>query len=557
VSSTHSPWRRRHFAALQLLALSAAALAIVVAPAAAKPVSGVRVTVTTAPASVATGGGHTLPLTVTLTNKATNRKSKPGVLRVYLSTDHAADRGILLGQSKEAAIAKRRTRVAKLSEVVPATLKSGTTYRVLAVLDSATTRCVAKTPCNRSGAGVATALTAIGTPALVTRVPTGTVSGVIPTLGTSGGSYATNEDTPVAMRLIGSGYRGDPIDFIVDHAPAHGTLSGLFPNIIYTPNLNYNGVDSFTFHVRDFPDDSNISTVTLQVAPVVDPPVAIADQYTPAKNQVFTRTAITGVLHNDQEVDGHTLTAALTVGPSNGALVFNADGSFTYTPSPDYTGNDSFSYAISDGSLVSPPATVTLAVTNNPPVTIRDGYSTPQDTVLSRSADQGLLANDADPNGDTFTASVGTPPGHGTISLADDGSFVYTPTSDFTGTDSFTYRAVDAGSAMSSITTVTINVGLVNHVPVANSESYSTPAGAALTEPFGTGVLANDTDLDNDSLTATLVTPPAHGTLTFNANGSFIYTPAAGYQGSDSFTYRDSDGQALSPSVGTALITVS
>ncbi len=133
------------------------------------------------------------------------------------------------------------------------------------------------------------------------------------------------------------------------------------------------------------------------------------------------------------------------------------------------------------------------------------------------------------------------------------GSFVYTPSANLNGLDTFTYKAND-GLLDSNVVTVSINVAAVNDAPVALADSYSTNQNAPLVVP-PRGVLSNDTDADGDTLTASLVTGPAHGTLTFNADGSFSYTPATGYNGPDSFTYQAADATGSS-AVTTVSITV-
>src|SRR5207247_7951216 len=112
------------------------------------------------------------------------------------------------------------------------------------------------------------------------------------------------------------------------------------------------------------------------------------------------------------------------------------------------------------------------------------------------------------------------------------------PAANDNGPDSFTYKVSD-GTLDSNVATVAVTVTPVNDAPVAGNDSYSAVEDTALAVA-APGVLANDTDVDGDALTTVLVTGPAHGTLTLNANGSFTYTPAANYNGSDSFSYRDS-----------------
>jgi VCBS repeat-containing protein len=194
----------------------------------------------------------------------------------------------------------------------------------------------------------------------------------------------------------------------------------------------------------------------------------------------------------------------------------------------------------------------TTTVPNRAPTAAEDSYSTAEDTALTVAA-PGVLDGDSDPDGDPLTAVLASPPSHGSLNLNDDGGFTYTPTADFNGNDSFTYRASD-GTLQSSPATVTITVGAVNDAPVAAGDAYSTAEDTPLTVA-APGVLANDSDPDGNPLTAAVGSGPSHGTLTLNANGSFTYTPAANYNGSDSFTYRASDG-TLQSSPATVTITV-
>jgi VCBS repeat-containing protein len=163
------------------------------------------------------------------------------------------------------------------------------------------------------------------------------------------------------------------------------------------------------------------------------------------------------------------------------------------------------------------------------------------------------LGNDADPDGDPLSAVLVTGPGHGSLSLNANGSFSYTPAADFAGSDSFSYRASD-GTLTSNVAAVAISVTAVNDVPVAAGDAYSTAEDTVLTVA-APGVLGNDADPDGDPLSAVLVTGPGHGSLSLNANGSFSYTPAADFAGSDSFSYRASDG-TLTSNVATVAITV-
>src|SRR5205823_715162 len=165
-------------------------------------------------------------------------------------------------------------------------------------------------------------------------------------------------------------------------------------------------------------------------------------------------------------------------------------------------------------------------------VAVNDSYTTAEDTQLTVSA-PGVLANDSDVDGDVLSAVLVSNPTHGTLTLNGDGSFTYMPALNYNGVDSFTYKASD-GQAQSGVATVTITVTPVNDAPVAaNDDSYTTPEDTQLTVS-APGVLANDSDVDGDALSAVLVSGPSHGTLTLNGDGSFRYSTALNYNGEHS-----------------------
>src|SRR5262249_42227890 len=245
------------------------------------------------------------------------------------------------------------------------------------------------------------------------------------------------------------------------------------------------------------------------VTPVNDAPVAQSDTASTAED-----TPITGdVLTNDTDVDGDALNAVLVGGPAHGSLILNGDGSFAYTPDANSNGPDSFTDTSSDRSPSRNGATAGISVTsvNDAPVAQNDTVATSEDTPVSGN----VLANDNDVDGDALNAVLVGGTAHGALILNPDGSFTYTPNADYNGPDSFTYKAND-GAADSNVATVSIDVAPVNDPPAAQNDTSATNEDM----PVSGNVLANDNDIDGNTLSAMLVNGPAHGGLTLNADGS-------------------------------------
>jgi VCBS repeat-containing protein len=199
-----------------------------------------------------------------------------------------------------------------------------------------------------------------------------------------------------------------------------------------------------------------------------DLPQAEPDSYTVGINSVFTAAA-PGVLKNDSDADGDTLTARLVTGPSHGELSLKSTGSFTYTPDEDFNETDHFTYKALAGGDNTTAVTVTLIMGNTAPVAVADTYPTSRNLPLHVPA-PGVLVNDTDPSGDTFTAVLVTGPVHGELTLRENGSFSYKPEKDFSGkdnitSDNFTYIASD-GELDSDPATV-----IINFTPLCSLES--------------------------------------------------------------------------------------
>jgi VCBS repeat-containing protein len=290
----------------------------------------------------------------------------------------------------------------------------------------------------------------------------------------------------------------------------------------------------------------------------VSPPTAQLtanpDAYAAGQGKALAVVAAKGVLVNDRDPQGKPLIALLAANPRHGTLTFNADGSFTYTNDGTGAASDSFTYQASNGTALSNIATVTITIGGADAITAAaDSYSLPHGGNITVAA-PGVLANDLDPNGAPLTASAAALPAHGSLTLNPNGSFTYAHDGTNTTSDSFSYRASD-GTLPAAIGAATLTIG-TDTAPVVASQTYTTTQNTPLTVA-APGVLTGAVDPDSPAITALLQTPASHGAVSLNPNGSFVYTPATGYAGADSFTYRGSDGIVTSANAGTAAITVS
>lgn len=369
-------------------------------------------------------------------------------------------------------------------------------------------------------------------------------------------SYGTSEDTALVIGAPGvlandGDPDGDPVQaqlVAVVHGEVDLSPSGGF---IYTPAENFTGDDTFVYVVFDGQLTSAPVTVTIQVLPINDAPVALPDEYATPRS-VALEVPAPGVLGNDLDPDDDPLTAVLVDPPARGTLVLGSDGSVHYTPAANFEGVVTFTYRAHDGTVGSEPVTVTIAV-GRAEGTVNGGidiYFIDQNAVLEVPP-AGVLHNDSDPDGGTLQATVAEEPSHGSLELRPDGSFTYTPQLDFAGTDLFLYTA-GSGVKTSQPVPVIIVVEEVNQAPIAVPDTYDAVIDRELVVA-APGVLANDTDPESDTLTAELVTDPAHGSVSLRPDGSFTYTPSPGYAGPDAFTYRAFDGSRYSQPVEVSL----
>ncbi|RLJ15886.1 hypothetical protein DJ031_16435 [bacterium endosymbiont of Escarpia laminata] len=361
-------------------------------------------------------------------------------------------------------------------------------------------------------------------------------------------SGATLEGGTVTIDLLAndSDAESDPLTISGMTLPANGLLANNADGTVtYTHNGGETVSDSFTYRADDGNLTSDLTTVTITITPVNDLPTADDDAGTTAEGGSVT----VSVLDGDADAEGSALTVTNLSVPTNGTATLNADGTVTYTHNGSETINDSFTYTANDGTADSAVATVNITVTpvNDVPVAGADSGTVDEGGTVTID----LLANDTDGENDSLSVAGLILPSHGNLINNQDGTVVYEHDGGETTSDSFTYTAFD-GTANSAVTTVTITINPVNDVPVANDDGFSVGFNSS-NNSFD--VLFNDTDAEGSALTInTPLGATSSGGVVSTDGSTITYTPASGFDGTETFTYSMTDGTANSADATVTVI---
>lgn len=391
-----------------------------------------------------------------------------------------------------------------------------------------------------------------------------------PTIGPDEDSTGTS--VPVAdLAEFRDGFTGDLTITAVEQ-PANGTVTIASDgrSLTYVPNADFFGSDPFEYTVTDGTDDGK-GNVDVAVQPVNDNPVAVDDSFqdqTNGSSFVVVEDVVNQflpVLGNDtsgpDDPSSETLSVATVSGTTaqGGTVTVASNGQgVNYTAPADFRGTDTFTYTISDGQGgVSGQATVTLnVIEQNDPPTANDDTATVVEDSGATLID--VVANDstAPDDGETITITeVGASPNGSTLSISNN-MISYTPAADFAGVDTFTYTISD-GNGGTDVGSVSVTVTNVNDPPTANDDSGASFRVTQNTSGNTLDILANDSALPDtgETLTIESVSGVSTGaTVTVAADGqTVLYTPAASFLGTDTFTYTINDGNGLTD---TATVTV-
>jgi VCBS repeat-containing protein len=266
-------------------------------------------------------------------------------------------------------------------------------------------------------------------------------------------SIQVSEDAPaiidIAQNVADPEENLDWDSLSVTSPPVHGVVavqeSGTFE---YISNLDYNGSDNFGYTVCDLDNLCDTATITLEVLPVNDPPVA-KDVLNNVNEDKTLNVGAPGVLKGDMDIDGDRLVASLESKPGFGNISLDSDGSFTYTPNPNYCGTDTFRYKVSDGNGGEDTGEVNVQVNciNDKPVGNKDTYQNANEDIVFKVNAPGVLANDEDVDKDKLTAKRVKNTQYGDVKVNANGSFTYTPDLDFCSSagrvDVFEYEVSD------------------------------------------------------------------------------------------------------------------
>jgi VCBS repeat-containing protein len=354
---------------------------------------------------------------------------------------------------------------------------------------------------------------------------------------------------------------GTTLSYAIVSQPAEGTASILGTTLTFDPGAAFQDLaegETRQVVVQVQATDaqlavSTIADVVVTVTGVNDAPVFVG--LPAAFNVAENTTAVGTVAGADADADT-TLAFSIAGGADAGRFTIDAaTGALAFLSAPDFEvpgdADDNNVYdlilGVSDGTVTTEQA-VTVTVTdvnegggNLAPVAVDDAYTMDDGDMLTVAAGAGLLANDSDPDGDPIQVVSFQQGTNGTVNVAADGSFTYTPNAGFVGTETVLYTISDGTAFATASLTVTVE----NDPPVAVDDAYTMDDGGVLTVAAGLGLLANDSDPDGDSIQVIAFQQGTNGIFDVAADGSFTYTPNAGFVGTETVLYTISDGTAF------------
>jgi hypothetical protein len=344
----------------------------------------------------------------------------------------------------------------------------------------------------------------------------------------------TIKNISVLTNVLANDYNIVPLGLLLIRSvtqSVNGTVTFVSPNVTYTPNLDFVGIDTFTYTMFDENNVEGTGTVTITV---FDIPTATTDNIF----ILINTSIIINVLNNDIDPLGLGLTVINVSIPINGIAIIIGN-TIQYTPSPTFFGLETFTYTVRDENNVTDVGIINVQV-NRAPVANDDIVT----TILNESVIIDVLNNDIDiENTGSLLIQSTTLSANGTVTIFNN-EIIYTPNTGFIGSDSFTYVIIDENNNTGSAT--------VNLTIFPKPDIIDDTITTIQNTPIVICVLDNDIDTSLTGLAILSVIQPSHGTTVINAN-KIIYTPDSGYFGPDDFEYTAIDGNNVT---GIATVTV-
>jgi|GEM_PF-1913227 len=343
------------------------------------------------------------------------------------------------------------------------------------------------------------------------------ISNLVPVAGADEVVIDVNDVIAIDVLANDLDVSGDTLNIQAFSEPAFGSLVKENNLISYTPAEDFVGQDTFSYTVSDSygaTDSAIVEVIVNNVAPGAENDLVETQQSTAIELDV---------LANDSSKANHQLTIVSTSSPGHGAVNLE-ENMLTYTPVLGYVGQDSFAYVIRDELGDEATATVAVTVVNTEPVAADDSVTTTQNQAVEFTP----LDNDTDALGDVLTIS-GLAAAEFGVAVLEDNVVSYTPNTGYSGLDTFTYTMVDGYGAVSS---ASITVDVANNLPIANDDTARVFKNGNLT----IDVLANDTDVEGDTLSIQSVSDPVNGSASI-VGGKISYVPNTDFTGEDVFGY--------------------
>ncbi|WP_173974598.1 tandem-95 repeat protein, partial [Magnetospirillum sp. LM-5] len=317
------------------------------------------------------------------------------------------------------------------------------------------------------------------------------------------------------------------VEFIT--VPEHGVLEftqdGQYR---FTPDPDWNGTDSVTIRVTDAKGGTTEQTIELNVAAVNDAAtsdgIVIEGSDTPVESVAISEDSGLTFAVDVTDAEGGAVDIAFADNP-NGSVTVNDDGTFTFTPTGDFTGATELTYTVTDSEGMTTTNTVTINVgaVEDEAVVTATGGSGAEDNVVTGT----ISATDVD--GGVVSIELVGDAAHGSVTVNADGTYSFSPDENWNGTDSFTVLVTDANGGTTE-QTVTVNVGAVE------DEAVVTVTGGEGSEDGVVTGSISATDVDGGIASIELVGDAAHGSVELNPDGTYSFTPDADWNGTDSFT---------------------